>query len=91
MAIEYDPQKDARNREIRGLSFELVNDFRWETAIVGRDDRRDYGEERFCARIYRGRPLYFYTLVFTPRPKAIRVISLRKASRRERLAYGETA
>ncbi|MBM3563561.1 MAG: BrnT family toxin [Alphaproteobacteria bacterium] len=89
MAIEYDPRKDARNREIRGLSFELINDFRWETAIVGRDDRRDYGEERFWALGFIGKDLY--TLVFTPREKAIRVISLRKASRKERLAYGETA
>ncbi|MFO1103272.1 MAG: BrnT family toxin [Methylocystis sp.] len=85
--IEYDPQKDALNREIRGLSFELVNDFRWERAIVGRDDRRDYGEDRFWALGFIGEDLY--SVVFTPRGMAIRVISLRKASRKERMAYGE--
>lgn len=87
MAIEYDPRKDARNKEVRGLSFELVSDFRWETAIIGRDERRDYGEERFWALGFIGEELY--SVVFTPREKAIRVISLRKASKRERLAYGE--
>jgi uncharacterized DUF497 family protein len=84
MPIEYDPRKDAHNKELRGLSFELVTRFRWETALVGRDDRRDYGEDRFWALGFIGEELYT-----TPREKAIRVISLRKASRKERLAYAE--
>jgi len=49
MRIEYDPNKSARNEELRGLSFESAMDFEWATALIVRDERRDYGEDRYLA------------------------------------------
>lgn len=87
MPIEYDQQKNQRNIQLRGLSFDLAVDFQWRTAIVGRDERRDYGEDRYWALGFIGEDLY--NLVFTMRGTTIRVISLRRASQKERNAYGD--
>jgi uncharacterized protein len=85
MRIEYDPQKSIDNEKLRGISFDLAERFDWETAIIVRDGRRDYGEDRFLALgLIDGR---VYSLVFTPRAGTIRVISLRKANQREIKAY----
>lgn len=69
----------------RGLSFELVEEFEWDSALVIEDDRRDYGERRFQALgMITGR---LHALVFTPRAGRVHVISLRKANRREIRLY----
>jgi uncharacterized protein len=47
MRITYDPATNARNLTERGLSFELVADLEWETAVSQEDTRKDYGEPRF--------------------------------------------
>lgn len=39
--IEFDPAKSARNQRERGLSFERVAEFDFETALIRIDDRRD--------------------------------------------------
>ena len=81
MQITYDPAKCERNTAERGLSFELVRAFDWSVALVLEDQRQDYGERRFQALGFIGDRLYM--LVFTPRPGAVHVISLRKANKRE--------
>jgi uncharacterized DUF497 family protein len=87
MAIVYDEEKNRRNIAERNLSFERVGAFEWRTAVVHRDQRRDYGEERFVALgNLDGR---LHVLVFTQRSLDIRVISLRRANRREQAAYAE--
>lgn len=50
MPISFDPRKNERNMAERGLSFELVEEFEWDSALVIEDDRRDYGERRFQGR-----------------------------------------
>jgi hypothetical protein len=85
MKIEFDPAKDARNIELRGISFEEAARFEWEGALVVQDTRQDYGEPRFRALGYIGNRLH--ALVFTPREGGMRVISLRKANNREVLPY----
>ena len=81
MPISFDPGKNERNIAERGISFELVEDFEWNGALVAEDIRKDYGERRFQALgVIAGR---LYALVFTPRAGAVHVISLRKANRRE--------
>jgi len=88
--IEFDPAKNVRNIAERGISFERVEDFEWETAVIVRDSRRDYNKEtRFRAMGMIGERLH--AMVFTPRGDGIRVISLRKANRREERMYAETA
>ena len=46
MRITFDPAKNARNIEERGLPFELVAQLDWETAVAVEDTRKDYGERR---------------------------------------------
>jgi uncharacterized DUF497 family protein len=83
--ISFDPRKNKRNVAERGLSFELVEEFEWDSALVVEDSRRDYGEQRFQALgLIAGR---LHALVFTPRAGRVHVISLRKANRREVRQY----
>jgi uncharacterized DUF497 family protein len=70
---------------LRGIPFDLAEQFEWDTALVVGDLRKDYGERRFQALgLIEGR---LYALVFTPRAGKVHVISLRKANRRETKRY----
>ncbi|MBM4328097.1 MAG: BrnT family toxin [Deltaproteobacteria bacterium] len=85
MEIEFDPEKNARNMELRGIALRDAAHFEWESALIIPDTRQDYGERRYRAFGFIDNRLH--ALVFTPREGAIRVISLRKANRREVLRY----
>jgi uncharacterized DUF497 family protein len=87
--ITFDPSKNQRNIESRGLSFSLADDFEWDTALIVEDIRQEYGERRFQALGLIHDQLHM--LVFTPRDGAIHVISLRRANRRERNRYATQA
>lgn len=87
MNIEFDPTKDQSNREKHGLSLALAEAFEFETALIEIDDRRDYAEERFVALGLIDTRVH--VMVFTVRGEAIRVISLRKANRREVKRYDD--
>ena len=85
MEITYDPAKNARNVQERGLSFDRAIDFDFHTALYRVDDRREYGETRIRAMgILDGR---LHALVFVEQDTGIRVISFRKANRREIQRY----
>jgi len=86
MEYEWDDNKASSNLRNHGVSFDSVVDFSWESAMVVEDDRNDYGERRFIAYGPIGNRLH--CLVFTLRGEMIRVISLRKANRREVKRYG---
>ena len=81
MEIEFDPKKSAKNAEERGLPFDLVADFDFETALVALGAREAYGEDRFIAVGHIGKRLY--VMAYTMRGAALRVISFRKANARE--------
>jgi hypothetical protein len=83
--ITFDPRKSERNRRERGLGFEMVAEFAFGSAMYAPDDRKDYGEVRTRAIGYIADILY--ALVFTMRGGDLRVISLRRANRRERRRY----
>lgn len=85
MKIEFDPAKSARNVELRGLPFDLVQDFEWEGAVVSEDARFPYRETRFNALGLIGERLHI--VCFTAVAGGIRVISFRKANERERVRY----
>lgn len=85
MRITYDPPKDAQNRRLRDLPFELVHALDWSSAWIVPDDRQDYGERRY--RVMGLIHDRLHVMVFTPRPLAIHVISLRKANQREAQWY----
>ena len=76
MEIEFDPAKNAKNIKNRGLPFILAAEFDWTTALVVRSDRK--GETR---RVH--------ALVFNKIGRAVRVISLRRASKAEVKRYEE--
>lgn len=85
MEISYDLAKNARNIAERGLSFERVNEFDFQTAVLSEDVRRPYPERRFVALGWLDERLH--VLCFTPVPGGLRVISFRKANSREQRAY----
>lgn len=85
MYIEFDSHKNETNIRDRGLSFELAANFDFETAVFEQDTRREYGEIRFRALGYLDSRIY--ALVFTQTTRGIRVISFRKANKREVLLY----
>lgn len=85
MEIEFDPAKNAKNIAERGLSFECVAEFDFEAAIFDIDDRKDYGETRIRALGRIGDRLH--ALVFVETDRGIRVISFRKANKREERKY----
>jgi len=85
MKIEFDPAKSERNARERGLSFDLVEGFDWETAIYWEDVRFPYAEIRFTAIGFVGKRLH--VVCFTPLMHVLRIISFRKANAREVRRY----
>jgi uncharacterized protein len=80
MKIEFDPAKSERNARDRGLPFQLVEFFDFESAQIAQDDRQDYGEVRLRAIGEMGDLIG--VVVFTMREERLRVILC--ASREER-------
>jgi uncharacterized DUF497 family protein len=86
MRIEYDAAKSRRNAERRGLDFAEAMELLSGPHVTKPDARRDYGEPRIIAYGFvRGR---LHVCVYTLRGDVHRIISLRKANRREVDAYG---
>jgi uncharacterized DUF497 family protein len=85
MRFTFDPAKNERNIAERGLSFELASELEWDTALIVEDTRRDYGETRLRVLA----PLHgrLHAVVVTPRRGDLRVISFRKANRKEEKLY----
>ena len=46
MQLTFDPAKNDRNVQERGLSFMLLSEFDWAKAYLVEDKRQDYGERR---------------------------------------------
>lgn len=85
MTIEFDPAKDARNELVHGVSLARYEDIDSDSVIVKADLRRDYGEERLLQfGLIDGR---LHVAVITKRNGRTRVLSLRRANRREEKRY----
>ena len=83
MKIDFDPAKDAANREKHGVSLSRAVDF--EILAFLEDDRKDYGEVRYRAwGLLDGQA---HSLIFTERDGALRAISLRRAHKKEMDRY----
>jgi len=87
MRITFDPAKNERNIAERGLSFDLVADLEWDTALAEQDTRREYGERRLRVLALLGDRLH--AAVITYWNEAVHVISFRKANDREVRRYGK--
>jgi uncharacterized DUF497 family protein len=88
MAIIFDPAKSAKNVTERGLSFELVAELDWDRAIIDEDMRKDFGDLRLLILAPPNGRLH--ALVATPRGRDLRVISFRKANKKEIRKYGKS-
>jgi uncharacterized protein len=81
MEYEWNKIKRERNLASHGVDFSALDSFEWEGALVEKDLRREYGESRYAALgIINGR---LHAVVFNLRGGNYRIISLRKANRRE--------
>ncbi len=85
MEITFDQAKNEKNIRERGLSFEQASDFDFLTALIVVDTRHDYGEVRFRALGWLNSRLY--ALVFAQNAEGVRIISFRKANKREVKQY----
>ena len=83
--MDKDPDKEDRNIAERGLSLDLAAQLDWATAVIWEDKRKDYRERRYCVLGFIENRLH--SVVFTPRGGKPRVISLRKANKREVKRY----
>jgi len=81
MLIDFDPAKDKINRGKHGLSLALAKELDWDDALVWVDERQDYSEPRMIALAPSTGVLYY--VAFVDRGRVRRVISLRRANRRE--------
>jgi len=86
MEFEWDDAKLQSNLAKHGLDFVDVERLDWRVAHIGRDDRFDYGEDRFTA--YGLLDDVLMVVIFTWRGEAMRIVSYRRANRMERKRYG---
>jgi uncharacterized protein len=83
MKIEFDPVKDEKNQQEHGLSLADVHLLDWDHAIYRTDERKEYGEERIQAFAYGLKDKKPYAVVLTIRGERVRIISFRRANKRE--------
>lgn len=87
MKIDFDPAKDLVNQAQHGVSLALAGELDWDAALVWVDDRFEYDELRMIALAPKTETLYY--VAFVDRGEVQRVISLRRATRREVKYYVE--
>ena len=85
LTYEWSESKRIANLARHGVDFAAMEAFEWHTAVERPDDR--HREPRFVATGYIGDRLH--VVVFTERGDRLRVISLRRATARERKRYAE--
>ena len=87
MRVEFDPAKDELNQAKHGVSLALARRLDWDAALVWVDERFDYDETRMIALAPAASTLYY--VAFVDRDEVRRIISLRRAERREVKHYVE--
>jgi len=85
MKITFDPSKDATNLAKHGVSFAMVESLEWDTLECKPDTRRNCAGPHQIGYAIAGDHLYCVIFVDRPdgAPTERRIISLRKANRRE--------
>ena len=81
MQIEFDPAKDAANQAKHDVSLALARELDWDAALVWIDDRFEYDELRMIALAPKTGILYY--VAYVDHGEVLRLISLRRANRRE--------
>lgn len=82
MQFEWDEQKNTLNIQKHGIDFSDTYELFEQPLLVLKDERKDYKEHRYIGIGYIQQRIM--VLVFTrPKKDRVRVISLRKANKRE--------
>jgi uncharacterized DUF497 family protein len=89
MRIEFDHAKDAANRGKHGVSLALAAEVDWDAALIWLDARFDDDELRMIALAPSAETLYY--VAFVERGESLRIISMRRATRREAKHYVENS
>ncbi len=88
MLYKWDESKRLANIRKHGIDFVGCESIFRDFTVTVEDDRFDYGEQRFVTfGLLEGRVV---SVVHSETPKVIRIISIRKASKREQALYFET-
>ncbi len=87
MKYEWDENKRVANLAKHGVDFIDAENFDWSSAIETIDDRFNYIEDRWIALGFIDNRLH--VLIYAIRGENIRLISLRKANKREKDYYEE--
>lgn len=82
MKFEWDDDKNRSNIEKHGISFEMAKSIFETEHISTIDDRKDYGELRISAKGFLEGVMIMVT--YTVRGSKIRIISARRANKKER-------
>jgi uncharacterized DUF497 family protein len=85
MLVTFDYAKDRLNRRKHGMSLGEAAFIDWDSIVGWEDMREDYGETRLCALGTIDDRIYF--VVYVERQRYRRIISLRKASKKEAKYY----
>lgn len=83
--MEWDEAKRLLNIQKHGVDFASLDACDWDEAIVYEDMRKNYGEHRLVAAVPLGGRLHI--VIFVERNGQRRVLSARKANRREIMSY----
>ena len=83
--LEFDTARNAANIARRGIGFESFAEMDFENAVIVEDTRKDYGEPRL--RVWGLIERRLHVAIITRRGDRIRVISVRRANRREKREY----
>lgn len=90
MNFEWDAEKAQRNFEKHGIRFEIASGvFADPDRITAVDDRFDYGEERLTTLGRTSEGILVVVTTERNEGKTTRLISARKANKRERSTYGD--
>ncbi len=86
--FEWDEEKSVRNLRVHGLDFAYATAL-FDNPVAEREDtRRDYGEQRIIAIGMIENECF--VVIYTPRGGRRRIISVRRANRKERNEYRST-
>ena len=89
MEFEWDPAKSAATERQRGIDFDRAAEIFLGKRVEWADDRKHYGEPRIRAVGESAGELLH--VVYTERGEVIRIISARRANRKERALWHSRA
>lgn len=89
MSIEWDDFKNQANTTKHKISFDYIYEADFESAKIIPDDRFDYGEDRYNMYVLINDRLHVVSFTLR-RTDTMRIISLRKANKREEDFYHDT-